>query len=399
MRLERNEIRIILLLACIQFTHTVDFVLMMPLAPLFMKEFGIGPHEFSLLVASYTWSSSIFGLISAFFVDRFDRKRVLLTSYFGFIVGTALCAASTSTAMLLLARTAAGAFAGLMISSVFSIVADIVPEVRRGTALGTVMAAFPVASVLGVPFSVYLANAFNWHTPFIVLVALSLVVLLVMIFLIPPVREHLKVVSTESSWVRMTHFLRHSRYYPSMLFAFLLMLAAFTVIPFIGAYLNANVGIPSEKLYLVYLCGGACTFFTSQFFGRLSDRYGKLKVFRVLALASILPIILITNLQTVPLLVAIASTTIFMVLVSGRFVPAMALITGSVEPNRRGAYMSFSTSIQHMGSGLSSYMGGLILVAGPDGRLMHFEKIGYLAVVATLICLWLSGRMTGARLN
>jgi len=397
MRLEGREFKIILLLACIQFTHTVDFVMMMPLAPIFMKTFQIGPETFSIMVSSYTWSSAVFGIIGALFVDRYDRKRVLLTSYAGFIVGTFLCGLSPTAFVLILARTAAGAFAGVMISSVFSIVADIVPEIRRGTALGMVMAAFPVASVLGVPFAVYLAGKFDWHTPFFFLAALSSIVLLVMSFLIPQVREHLKNPYLESSWSRVTHFFRSAKYYPSMIFVFVLMLAAFTIIPFISAYLNSNVGVDTKDLYLVYLFGGLFTFFTSQMFGRMTDRFGKLNLFRWISFFSIFPILMITNLPPVPLVAAILTTTFFMILVSGRFVPGMALITGSVEPERRGAYLSVSTAIQHFGSGLSAYLSGKLLTQGIDGRIENFALIGWISAFFTIVCILLAPRMLNAR--
>jgi len=397
MRLEGREFKIILLLACIQFTHTVDFVMMMPLAPIFMKTFQIGPETFSIMVSSYTWSSAVFGIIGALFVDRYDRKRVLLTSYAGFIVGTFLCGLSPTAFVLILARTAAGAFAGVMISSVFSIVADIVPEIRRGTALGMVMAAFPVASVLGVPFAVYLAGKFDWHTPFFFLAALSSIVLLVMSFLIPQVREHLKNPYLESSWSRVTHFFRSAKYYPSMIFVFVLMLAAFTIIPFISAYLNSNVGVDTKDFYLVYLFGGLFTFFTSQMFGRMTDRFGKLNLFRWISFFSIFPILMITNLPPVPLVAAILTTTFFMILVSGRFVPGMALITGSVEPERRGAYLSVSTAIQHFGSGLSAYLSGKLLTQGIDGRIENFALIGWISAFFTIVCILLAPRMLNAR--
>ncbi len=226
MKLERAELRLVLLMSCIQFLHTVDFVLMMPLAPLFMKAFGIGTDTFSLLVASYTWSASIFGIVGALFMDRFDRKVVLLFSFGGFAVGTALCALAPSAIFLLAARSLAGAFSGVMISTVFSIIGDVVPESRRGTALGILMAAFPVASVLGVPFGTLIANKFNWHAPFVVLAAMSFLVLAIMTRLLPPVRMHLERASTTSSWRILLGLIRDKAVYPPLIFGFVLMLAA-----------------------------------------------------------------------------------------------------------------------------------------------------------------------------
>lgn len=393
MKLERAELRLVLLMSCIQFLHTVDFVLMMPLAPLFMKAFGIGTDTFSLLVSSYTWSASIFGIIGALFMDRFDRKVVLLVSFGGFAVGTALCALAPSAFFLLAARSLAGAFSGVMISTVFSIIADVVPESRRGTALGMLMAAFPVASVLGVPFGTLLANKFDWHTPFWVLALMSFIVLAIMSRLLPPVRMHLERSRSVSSWRVLWDLLQDKKVYPPLAFGFVLMLAAFTVIPFLSAYLVGNVGFPLDQLHLVYLFGGLFTFFTSQIIGRLSDRYGKRKLFRIVALLSIIPLIGITNLPPVSMPLAIAATTLFMILISGRFVPAMAMITSAINPERRGAFMSLSTSVQQLGSGCSSFLGGVLIVTAADGSLQHFSRAGLTAVIATILALVLSSKL------
>ena len=142
--MKSKESIILLLLAAINFTHILDFMIMMPLGNYLMPYFNISSQQFSMLVAAYTFSAGISGFLAAFFVDRFDRKRVLLVGYSGFLVGTLFCALSPTYSILLLSRIVAGMFGGLIGAQVVSIVADIVPYERRGAAMGIIMAAFSV---------------------------------------------------------------------------------------------------------------------------------------------------------------------------------------------------------------------------------------------------------------
>ncbi len=399
MRLQRHEMKIVLLLCAIQFVHSIDFVLMMPLAPIFMKDFQISPQYFSLLVSSYTWASSIFGFLGALFVDRFDRRHVLLSAFAGFIFGTFLCALAQSAEFLLFARSMSGMFAGVMVSTVFSIVGDSIPEQRRGTALGIVMAAFPIASVLGIPLAIYIANAFDWHFAFAAVAGVSVVIAILVFKGVPSIRGHIEAARSLGRVERLKHFIVTGKFWPAYIFSIVIMLAAFTVIPFIAASLVQNSGIPMNQLHWVYLCGGLFTFCSSQIFGRRTDRYGKLKMFRWLALISIFPILIVTNLPQVPLWIALVVITLFMMFISGRFVPGMALLTGSVSPQERGVFMSVNTSFQQFASGVATALSGWLVTSDSTGVLVGYNRVGWVAVFFTLLAILLAGRIHNARLR
>jgi len=270
-----RERLLLLILAMVQLTNVLDFVVMMPLGPQFMRYFSISPQAFGMMVSSYTFSAAIFGFLGAFFIDRFDRRVALLVLYAGFTLGTFCCALAPTYELLTLARSLAGAFGGIIGAVVMAIVGDAFPEARRGAATGVIMSSFSIASIAGVPFGLYLAHLLSWQAPFFMLAALSAVTWLGAFCLLPPLTRHLQcaVLASPIDEIRLVLSL------PNTLraFAFMstLMLAGFSVIPFISPYMVGNVGLSESDLPYIYLFGGFATFFTSRYIGVLSDRYGK----------------------------------------------------------------------------------------------------------------------------
>ncbi len=402
-RLSGREWLLLLVLAAVQFVHIVDFMILMPLGSRFInapEEGGptgalhLSTQQFGLVVSAYTVSAGLASLLAARFLDRFDRKRALLGLFAGFIVGTLLCAVATDYAMLLGARAVAGAFGGVCAANVLAILGDAFPDSRRGTATGVVMSAFSVASVAGVPFGLYLAELLGWRAPFAVLAGLSGAVLLLAAWVLPPLRGHLgRHHARVPAWEVATE--------PNHLRAFALMASligsSFLVVPYLATAMVANVGLLETELKYIYLCGGLTTLLTLPLVGRLADRLGKLLVFRVLALASMVPLFLITVLPAgLSLVLVLLVTTLLFVATSGRMVPGMALITNSSGPHVRGGFMSFNSAVQQLGAGLASWVGGLLLHKGESGRLTGYPLVGLLACSAALASVYLAGRLRPA---
>ncbi|MBA9078594.1 MFS transporter [Rufibacter quisquiliarum] len=389
-----RESWLIFILAAIQFTHIMDFVIMMPLGPQLMRVFQISPREFGFLVSAYTFSAALSGLLSAFFIDRFDRKIALLALYVGFTAGTLACALAPTFEFLMAARIFAGAFGGVLGAMVLAIIGDTVPEQRRGAATGKVMAAFSIASIGGIPLGLYLASHASWHAPFFLLTGLCVLVLLMAWRLLPPMRNHLlNHVPQHPAQVLKAIFTR-----PNCLWAFALMvvlsLAGFTVVPFLSPYMVANVGFAEAELSYIYLFGGLATVVTSQWAGRLADRFGKKKVFMVAAVFSVIPILIVTHLPQVPHWQAFIVTTLFFIVFGARFVPAMSMITSSVEPRLRGSFMSVNSSVQQLASGLAAFLSGLVITNAPGSQqLMGFGTVGIIATVFTLLSMLVVGKL------
>ena len=385
-------------LAGIQFAHILDFMIMMPLGPVLMQEFGVGTHEFGLLVSSYTFSAAFTGLLAAMFVDRFERKRLVLTMFALFAVATLACGLAPGYWTLLAARGTAGAFGGVLGSMVQTMVGDLIPFERRGRASGTVMSAFSLSTVAGVPLSLFLANHFGWRAPFFLIALLSCGLLLLGWKKLPVLRGHLPTATVSDAerappLAAMAAVLRDPNHLRALLFMALIMVSGFSVIPYITIYLTANVGVRLEDIPLIYLCGGCATFFTSRLVGRLADAYGKVRTYRAVALCSVLPLLVQTHLWPVALWVAVFWSTVFFILVPGRMVPAMAIVTSAVQPRLRGTFLSMNGAVQQLASGTASWLGGAMIAADASGRIVGYDKVGWLAVGATLIAIAFVGRI------
>lgn len=389
----RQERRLVAVLAGVQFTHIMDFMIVMPLGPQLMRVMHISPGQFALLVSIYTISAAIASLIAAFFTDRFDRRKTLLFLYAGFVLSTLFCGLAPGFTALLVARAVAGVFGGVAGSTVHSIIGDAVPEQRRGQASGVVMSAFALSSIIGVPIGLVLAAHYSWRAPFVFLALLSVPVLIATWKMIPPMREHLVAGETHRPIAQMKAVLGNANHLRAFLFMFALMFAGFSVIPFISPYMVANVGLKETDLPYLYFFGGLATAFSSRYIGKLADRHGKRQVFAAVGLLSIAPLLITTNLPPVPVWLAVCTSVVFMVLVSGRFVPAMALVISSVQPRLRGGFMSLNGCIQQFGMGLATLLAGTVIGHAADGSLTRYGIVGVIAVGATLAAIALAWRV------
>ena len=390
-----KEKAVLFLLAILQFTHIVDFMIMMPLGPQLMRVFNIGPSSFSTLVSAYTISAGVVGFLAAFFLDRFNRKHTLIFVYCGFIVGTIGCGLSDSYAMLMTARIFTGAFGGMLSATVLSIVGDLIPAERRAYAMGIVTTAFSLASVLGVPAGLYLAGISGWSFPFLVVGGFSLLIVILCVQIIPEMKGHLKK-KRDSPWIIITAVSSNPNLWKVLLTTLLLMLGQFSIIPFISPYMVSNVGFTESQLPLIYFFGGLLTLVTMPMMGKLADRYGKFKVFSRALVISIVPILLLTHLQPVPVFAALCITTLFMITVGGRSVPLQAMASLAVEPSGRGSFMSFNGAVQQLSAGIAAMIAGSVIQKSQGGPLLHFEWIGVLAAICSLLALKMARQLRDA---
>jgi predicted MFS family arabinose efflux permease len=373
----RRERATLLALGAVQFTHILDFMIMMPLGAQLMKVFNITPAQFTHLVASYGLAAAISGFAGGFVMDRFDRKRALLVLYTGFGLATFACGLAPTHHWLLVARLAAGAFGGLAGSMVSAMVGDVVPIERRGRALSFVMMSFAVASVLGVPAGLLLASRFGWHAPFFMLGGCAAANLVLASFALPHIKT---AIHDHEPWRQMREILSHRIHLRAFAVGAVLVMAGGCLVPFIAPSMVVNVGLTEAQLAWAYGAGGLCSIISMPIIGRLSDRLDKLRLLGWMSAGAVVVVLVLTRLGPAPLAVACLVMAMFMVTMSSRFTPAMAMVTNAVEARYRGGFMSVNSSLQQAASGLANVIAGIFVTSDAAGHLIGYPTLGYAAI-------------------
>lgn len=352
-----------------------------------MEDLSINPQQFSLLVASYTLSAGVATLVAALYLDKLNRKTVVFTAFIGFVIGTLACGFANSYGLFLAARIFTGAFGGIVGSIIYAIVGDVVPLERRGKAMGYIMAAFSIASVVGVPLGYTLAYTFNWHFPFLMIGGFGLVILVLIYKYIPSLAGHINKNDTSRKIEVMTNIWKNPNQLRALLFMFLMIMGHFTIIPFITKYFIRNVGLEEIHITLVYMIGGGLTIISAPIIGKLSDKYGRALMFSICAGMATIPIFFITNMGQVPPWIPLSVTGMFFIFVSGRMVPAQTMLTAAAKTQNRGSFMSVVTAVREFGSSLASIISGIIVIETADGKLMHYNWVGYLAIFCSILAI------------
>jgi predicted MFS family arabinose efflux permease len=380
-------------LAGIQFSHILDFMIMMPLGPVLIAELNIGTHEFGLLVASYSFSAALSGLFATTFIDRFERKRLLLFIFGLFGLATLACGLAPGYATLLIARGMAGTFGGVMGAMVQTIVGDVIPFSRRAKASGIVSTAFSLSTVAGVPLSLWLANHFLWRAPFIMIAVLTMLFIIVGARILPELRYHISDKKRAHPFSAMIEVLCDPNHLRALVFSALLIFSGFTVIPYITIYAVGNVGISLHEIPFIYLTGGAATLFTARQIGHWADLRGKIKIYRLVAVAALVPLFVVTHIGASPLWIWLVCTTAFFVLVSGRMIPAMAIITSSAQPKLRGTFMSLNATMQSLAMGMATTLAGFIVTQNSAGQIVDYGMVGFIAISGNILAIMFVSRI------
>ena len=389
----KREFWLLLTLAGIQFTHILDFMIMMPLGPQFTRIFSITDAQFGLLVSAYTLAAGASGLLAATYLDKFDRKKLLLTLYILFGLATMACGLAPTYYSLMLARVMAGVFGGVLSALSQTIVADVVPFERRGRAMGIVMTSFSVSTVAGVPLGLFLAAHFSWHAPFFGIAALVGVLAAGAFVTLPPLTDHLKTEFKPSAWRGIGQVLADPNHLKAFAFSGLLMFAGFTVIPFITIYLQTNVGWRTDQVPYVYLCGGLVTLVTARMIGILSDRKGKVFMFRLMAVLVIIPMVASTLTEGWPMWAVLLVSTAFFACMSGRMIPGMAIITSAANPQLRGTFMALNSAVQSAAMGTAAFIGGLIISRDAQNLVQHYWIAALVGASASVAAIFVVGKL------
>jgi MFS transporter, DHA1 family, inner membrane transport protein len=388
--MNRNERILLFLLASINFTHILDFMIIMPLGNYLMPYFHISTQQFSLIVSAYSYAAFTSGIIAAFVIDNFDRKKSLLFGYCGFVIGTLLCGLAPDYKFLIAARILAGLFGGLIGAQVLSIVADTFSYERRGRAMGYLMAAFSVASVLGVPLSLYAANLFTWHAPFIMVAIMGFLLIPFIIKFIEPMKGHITENGARKPTEAFVIIFSRKNALLALALSALVVFGHFLIVPFINPYMEFNVEFTKNQIPLTYVVGGIATLFSAPFFGKLADKIGKIKVFTICSLLSLPFIYFITNMPVISFYYVLLATGIWFVVANGRMIATQAMVSNVIESQYRGSFMSVSSSLQQLFVGSASFMAGLVVTNDAvSKKIFHYNWVGYFSIAVLAFCIYL----------
>ena len=381
----RYQIFIIAILAILQFTIILDFMVLSPLGAQLMLELDITPQQFGWVVSAYAFSAGLSGLLAAGFADKFDRKKLLLFFYIGFIIGTLFCGIAPDYFFLLCARIVTGVFGGVIGSITFAIITDLFAMEKRGRVMGFVQMAFASSQVMGIPIGLYLANLWGWHSPFLLIVGISIVVGIAIIIFMKPIDAHLKIQTQRNAFQHLVNTVSNSHYLKGFGAIALLATGGFMLMPFASAFTVYNLGISLDYLPMIYMATGICAMIAGPLAGKLSDKKGKFKVFLYGSVLTMVVVGVYCNLGITPLSLVIFINIIMFIGVTARMISASAMMTAIPEPADRGAYMSIQSSVQQLSGGLASALAGVIVVQGSSGVLQNYDILGYVVIFATIV--------------
>lgn len=387
--------RVLLLMALIQFSIILDFMIIAPIGDILMKDLSIGTTEFGLVVSAYAFSAAIAGILAAGFMDKFDRKKLFVWFFSGFIIGTIACALSHHYWQLLAARIVTGIFAGISSATLFTLVIDIFAPQQRGRAMGVVQMGFGLSQVLGVPIGIFVATHMGWESSFILIVVLSAAILLVTAYVMQPVTAHLAQQHPGNPFAHFWRVLSKADYQTGFAAVMFLAIGGFMIMPFTASFLINNVKITAEQLPLIYLSTGIASLILMPIMGKLSDRYDRFTLFIIGSLSAVVMVFIYTQLSVTPLWLVIIVNVLLFACIFCRMTPAMALNSMVAKPEDRGAYMAISSSLQQTAGGLGAFIAGMIIVQpDPHSPLQHFDWLGYITMGIFIACIFLVGRVS-----
>ena len=393
LQFSRYQKVVVAMLAFLQFAVILDFMLMSPLGAVIMPALNVSPAQFGTVVSAYAFAAGISGFLTAGFADRFDRKKLLLFFYAGFVAGTAWCGLAQSFESLLVARIVTGLFGGVIGSVVLAIATDLFPPQMRGRVMGFIQTAFAASQILGIPIGIYLSNRWNWHVPFLALVVVGLIAGLLIAMYMKPVADHLTQRQERSAFGHLFHTLAEQRHLLSFISVLFLATGGFMLMPFSSAFTVNNLGISLDHLPIIYLITGIATIFVGPIVGKLSDAWGKMRVFYMGTTLTIIMVVIYTHLGPTSLAVVTLINVVLFVGIFSRMIPFQALMSQVPAATHRGSFNAVNASISQLAGGLASLVAGHIVQQGADGKIHNYEIAGYAVVVTSLLTCFLLWRV------
>ena len=381
----RYQVFMIAIMSLLQFTIILDFMVLSPLGAILMPTLHITTSQFGWVVSAYAFSAGASGLLAAGFADKFDRKKLLLFFYAGFVLGTFLCGIAPDYPFLLAARIVTGIFGGVIGSISFAIITDLFKMEVRGRVMGFVQMSFAASQVLGLPVGLYLANLWGWHAPFLMIVAVCTLGGVAIIVYMRPVDAHLKIQTERNAFQHLIKTVSEWTYLKAFAATTLLATGGFMLMPFGSAFGINNLGLTMEQLPMLYMITGLFAIITGPFAGKMSDKFGKYRVFVIGTVLASIMVAVYCNLDVTPIWVIIMINVLLFTGITARMISSSALLTAIPEPQDRGAFMGINSSVQQIAGGVAAAIAGVIVIQSPSGKLERYPLLGYVVIGSMIV--------------
>ncbi len=389
----RYQVFMTALLALIQFCVVLDFMVLSPLGTFVMKDLSLQPNQFAVVVSAYAFSAFLSALLTAGFADKFDRKRLLVFFFSGFILGTLFCALSNSYETLLAARVFTGLFGGVMSSISYAIITDLYVVNQRGRVMGFIQMGFGVSQIVGIPLGLFLTNWANWHLPFYVIVGFACIILVGTVFFMRPITAHLALAKEKNAFAHLVSTVKNRRYITGFLATTLLATGGFMLMPFGSDFAVQNLKLTTDELPYMYIVTGIFTFAAGPLAGLISDRFGRMNLFAFGTIISIGIVLIYTQLGPTPLSLVILLNVILFIGITSRIVPAQAMMTSVPKPEDRGAFMSINSAVQQLSGGIASFIAGTIVYKQANGEIGNYPILGIVVTCSMIIAFFMMRRL------
>ena len=369
-------------------------MIMSPLGDMMMKSMNLKTSQFGIAVSAYALSAGASGLLTAGFADKYDRKKLLVFFYTGFVLGTFFCGVVHTYPLLLAARIFTGLFGGVIGSISMAIIADIFDIQQRGRVMGFVQMGFGASQVLGIPIGIYLADMWGWQAPFLLVAAFAAIIVVLIMVKMQPVNKHLTIKIERDPVVHLLHTIANRNYRIGFLSTALLSLGGFMIMPFGSAFAVNNLGLNNKDLSMLFMLSGLSSLIVMPLVGKYSDKIDKFKLFAVASVWMMTMVVIYTNLSTTPLWLVVIYNILMMMGVMSRMIPCVALTSALPNMQDRGAFMSINTSLQQIAGGIAAAFAGLIVVQkDKTSPIEHYNTLGYVIVAVSILGIFIVYRV------
>ncbi len=386
------QIYLLICIAGLLFTMVLDFMLLPAISAMVMPALDLSTSQFGYVVSAYSISAGTSALTFSTFADRFERKKLLLFIYTGFLIGILSSGLAQGFWMLIAARVFTGIFGGVIAAICYAMVSEIFSLQQRGRAMGSLHVAFALCQVLGLPAAVFIASHYQWQLAYFIILSAGLLFFVLSLLIIKPITGHLNEQAKASS--KLKSIVNTRSYW--MVFAnnVTLVTADVLFMTFASVFYVKNQLISEDDLAIVFGASGVATILLSPLIGKLADKTSHFKVFATGTGIAAIMVLTISQLHESGLVWVVVCNTLLFTGMAGRMICSGALGLEIPKKSDRGSFMTFDSALQLICAGLAATAAGWIVFQNEDGKMYNYPALSMIVVLLMAITLFFTMKIS-----